>query len=377
MARSEAVPASRPLYADEGDEEPAVTLTGLDGGDVGTAGGGATSGGATGAGATSAGATSGGEVLREEEIARPVEASEESMPVAAPESYPTEDVDAVRTETASTGSMGGMGSYTPPPNLGGSVAVEPLPWVPLDPAPVPAGPRRVLLATMEVPPGRTIFPPVSACQDVLVYVEDGTLEAMGTGVGSTDAPATLYAGDAVRFGPEGDGRLTNRSGLPASALVVIARAASAGAPLYTSPVDAGLCDFTPASDPLVRPSRLASAATTAPLVVMDGHLEVRILLDLEGTAAEHAGLAVLTGDETMEVAAHVHDLADEVLYVEEGEGVLTLGERSVEVHPGSVLYIPHGIEHAFQPSGDVGFRAIQLYAPSGPEQRFRGLAGAP
>lgn len=280
------------------------------------------------------------------------------------------DIESERATTASTGSSGAGYAV---PNLGTGVPVEPLPWVPLDPAPVPAGPRRVLLATMEVPPGRTIFPPVSACQDVLVYVRDGVLEAMGTGVGSSDAPATLYPGDAVRFGPEGDGRLTNRSGLPASALVVIARAADRGAPLYTAPVDAGLCELAVSSDPVVRPSRTASAATTAPLVVNEGHLSVRILLDLDGTAAAHAGLALLEGDASMRVASHVHDEADEILYVEEGEGLMTVGDERVAVHPGSVLYIPHGLAHAFEPSGTSPFVAVQLYAPSGPEQRFRGL----
>jgi mannose-6-phosphate isomerase-like protein (cupin superfamily) len=288
--------------------------------------------------------------------------------------------DSLRTEsveTASTGSMGGGESYVPPPNLGWSVPVEPLPWVPLDPAPVPAGPRRVLLATMELPPGRTVFPPVSACQDVLVYVQEGALEAVGTGIGTTDAPATLYPGDAARFGPEGDGRLTNRSGEPATALVIIARAADAGAPLYTSPVDGGLCELALATDPIVRPLRLASSATTAPIASSSEHLEIRILLDLESTASAHAGLTVLSGDATARIDRHVHEHADEVLYVESGEGTMVVGSERIAVHAGSVLYLPHGVEHAFEPSGGALLRMLQLYAPSGPEQRFRGIEPTP
>jgi len=288
--------------------------------------------------------------------------------------------ESLRTEstvTASTGASSGVDRYVPPPNLGWSVPVEPLPWVPLDPAPVPAGPRRVLLATMELPPGRTIFPPVSACQDVLVYVQGGALEAVGTGVGTTDAPATLYAGDAARFGPEGDGRLTNRSGEPAAALVIIARAANAGAPLYTSPVDAGLCELALSTDPVVRPLRLASSATTAAIVRTAEHLEIRILLDLEGTAAAHAGLTLVSGDASARIERHLHDEADEVLYVEEGEGTMVVGTERIPVLPGSVLYLPHGVEHAFEPAGTAPLRMLQLYAPSGPEQRLRGLSTDP
>ncbi len=276
------------------------------------------------------------------------------------------------TGTASSGGGGGSGGgYVPPPNLGWSVPVEPLPWVPLDPAPVPARARRMLLATMELPPGRTVFPPVSACQDVLVYVQEGALEAVGTGVGTTDAPATLYPGDAARFGPEGDGRLTNRSGGPATALVVIARAADAGAPLYTAPVDAGLCELALASDPVVRPLRLASTATTTPITFAG--LEVRILLDLESTASAHAGLTVLSGERTVGVERHTHDDADEVLYVESGEGTMIVGSERVAVRAGAVVYVPRGVPHSFEPAGTEPLRALQLYAPSGPEQRFRGL----
>lgn len=363
MTRSAAAVEARPLFLDEAEEAPVVAPTYSSGGE-------ASAGGAAGAAAEDARPSEAVDELREEE-------DRGVQPAPSPDaSADSESVLTVSESTAGS-SLGGGGSvYVPPPNLGWSVPIEPLPWVPLDPAPLPAGPRRVLVATMEVPPGRTIFPPVSACQDVLVYVRAGALEATGTGIGTTDAPATLYPGDAARFGPEGDGRLINRSGEAADALVIIARDPAGGAPLYTAPVDTGVCEAAVVSDLLARPLRLASAATTAPLHVLDGHLDVRILLDVDGTAAAHAGLALLEGDASMRVAPHVHDEADEILYVESGSGSFRVGDVSVEVRAGSVLYVPRGAEHAFEPRGDVPFRAVQLYAPSGPEQRFRGLAAA-
>jgi mannose-6-phosphate isomerase-like protein (cupin superfamily) len=79
------------------------------------------------------------------------------------------------------------------------------------------------------------------------------------------------------------------------------------------------------------------------------------------------------------VAEHAHDHAWEVLAVIEGDGVLARklpgGEERVEARPGSVITVPPGIRHAWQPSGKAPLVAIQVYAPPGPEQRFKQLAG--
>jgi mannose-6-phosphate isomerase-like protein (cupin superfamily) len=41
---------------------------------------------------------------------------------------------------------------------------------------------------------------------------------------------------------------------------------------------------------------------------------------------------------------------DEVYYVEAGRGVLTIGDESVPVGPGSVAFVAAGVEHCF---GDI------------------------
>ena len=110
--------------------------------------------------------------------------------------------------------------------------------------------------------------------------------------------------------------------------------------------------------------------------MLDGHLDVRILLDADGSGAAHAGLAILDGDEHTRVAPHVHDASAELLFIEDGAGTMTLGERTIEIHPGMVVYVPEGTTHSFEPSGERPLFAVQVYAPSGPEQRFRGLAAA-
>lgn len=287
------------------------------------------------------------------------------------------DVHRRSVDTLATASGSASASVDRILNIGAFAAVEPLPWVPLDPAPLPAGPRRVLLASLELPPGRAVFPPSSSCQDVLLYVGEGTLSASGTGIGTLEAPATLYPGDAVRFGPEADARVENVGATTVRAALAIARREGTGVPLYTVPDEAERCPEALAPDPLVRPMRLGHRATAAPLLVAGGHLAVRILLDADGSGAMHAGLAVLEGDAEARVAPHVHETSAELLFIEDGAGTMTIGERAMEIRPGMVVYVPEGVTHAFEPSGARPLVVLQVYAPSGPEQRFRGLSGAP
>lgn len=299
---------------------------------------------------------------------------ETSQPSVASEAYPSSD-DALSLSVGTTTSSGTTTLSVP--NIGYPIAREPSPIDLVGYALAPGVPTRVLLATLELPPGERFVPPASSCQDTLLYITSGTLDASGTGIASVDAPATLYEGDAMRFGPEGDGLVVNSSSEPVRTILALARSEDGG-PARIALEERGdrvLCPDHGTSDPLSRPQRVASFATSPPLVVSDGALEVRILLDADAAGAEHAGLAVLTASSSFAVPEHVHDGAAEVLYFEDGRGTMHIGERDVDIAPGVTVYVPEGTPHSFEPSGTRELRALQFYAPSGPEQRFRGMAG--
>ncbi|MFT3765730.1 MAG: cupin domain-containing protein [Minicystis sp.] len=78
------------------------------------------------------------------------------------------------------------------------------------------------------------------------------------------------------------------------------------------------------------------------------------------------------------VAEHTHDREWEILALIEGEGALVRrpasGEQRVEAKAGTILNIPAGVRHTWEPSGKAPLFAIQVYAPPGPEQRFKKLA---
>ena len=80
---------------------------------------------------------------------------------------------------------------------------------------------------------------------------------------------------------------------------------------------------------------------------------------------------MLEGTPDLVVPQHRHPGSAELLFVEDGSGVLEVGDRRVAVRPGVALYVPEGVLHRYEGDGSRPLRAIQVYSPSGPEQRFR------
>lgn len=69
------------------------------------------------------------------------------------------------------------------------------------------------------------------------------------------------------------------------------------------------------------------------------------------------------------IPEHVHAGETELLYVLAGAGTLTVKGTALPVIPTTVAQIPPNTPHAFTATEDV--RAVQVYTPAGPEQRFK------
>src|SRR5690606_8461875 len=72
---------------------------------------------------------------------------------------------------------------------------------------------------------------------------------------------------------------------------------------------------------------------------------------------------------------HVHARETEVVYVLEGTGTMTVNGVALAIEPTSVVQVPPGATHSFTATSLL--RALQIYAPAGPEQRFKRPAPAP
>jgi mannose-6-phosphate isomerase-like protein (cupin superfamily) len=309
--------------------------------------------------------TSGGEATRDEESdgAATRAATSDAGGTGAAMAEPVAPAAAVASEAVTRGARDRLSALPTP---------EPMPFDAHEWTLAPAQPPRVMLGSLELPPGESFRPPTSRCQDVILFVREGQLEAIGTGIASPETPATLYAGDAVRFGPEGDGIAVNVGATRARTVVAVARPAGTGAPRASVEGDDRCAVADASRDPLRRTIRIASIATTPPLTALGGGLEIRILLDADGSGAEHAAVSWLEGAPDLAVPEHRHPGSAEILLIEEGEGTMRIGDREIAVRPGAAIYVPEGALHSLRSAGTRPLRALQVYAPGGPEQRFRG-----
>ena len=73
---------------------------------------------------------------------------------------------------------------------------------------------------------------------------------------------------------------------------------------------------------------------------------------------------------------HLHHVEDEIVYVLEGEIVGRCGEQPVRGEPGSVIFLPRGVAHAWYVGGDTAARLLIVTTPAGFE-RFCAEAGEP
>jgi len=126
-----------------------------------------------------------------------------------------------------------------------------------------------------------------------------------------------------------------------------------------------------------RPGKLESVdlAKARDLSWGGGAFHVRMAFGGAGENALRSGLELLMMSPDAAVPGHDHAGSWETLGVLTGDASMELDGKSYPVKAGSVFQIPKGAKHSVTPGHGAPFLGIQLYTPSGPEQRFVKLAG--
>lgn len=122
----------------------------------------------------------------------------------------------------------------------------------------------------------------------------------------------------------------------------------------------------------VAPSAQYSVALahTPVQALSQGKLMAQVLIDKTNSGNGQAAMTMLTAKQGVRIGLHTHESA-EVLFVLSGKGrVLGIGAPR-EVSAGMAIYVPSGVVHGFEQIGDETTEMVQLYAPGGPEGRFR------
>ncbi|MDZ4073321.1 MAG: cupin domain-containing protein [Hylemonella sp.] len=71
------------------------------------------------------------------------------------------------------------------------------------------------------------------------------------------------------------------------------------------------------------------------------------------------------------VQEHVHQVQEQVYYVLEGEGILTLDDKKQLMRPHDYVYVPPGIRHSFTNTGTDGLVFLVVTTPADDEEEMR------
>jgi quercetin dioxygenase-like cupin family protein len=89
-----------------------------------------------------------------------------------------------------------------------------------------------------------------------------------------------------------------------------------------------------------------------------------------GDQPERIGVSLLMAAPGAAIPEHDHASSWEHLAILQGAGETALGETRRPVTAGDVLHVPKALRHSLGVGKDSRLVALQIYAPSGPEQRF-------
>jgi len=102
----------------------------------------------------------------------------------------------------------------------------------------------------------------------------------------------------------------------------------------------------------------------------EGKVKVQLLLNKETTGSDAMALELIELAANSDFPKHTHDGSAEFMYVVKGSGTLFIGNEPYPYSADQVLHIPSGQLHGGR-TGPEPVIGIQIYAPAGPEQRFK------
>jgi quercetin dioxygenase-like cupin family protein len=100
--------------------------------------------------------------------------------------------------------------------------------------------------------------------------------------------------------------------------------------------------------------------------IAGGKGSAKLLLD--GTGAKLA-VDEIDAEEGTTISAHKHQTQDEELFFLSGRSTTTVGKQTFDTAAGDALRIPANQTHSLKVTEPL--KALQIYAPGGPEQRFK------
>jgi quercetin dioxygenase-like cupin family protein len=211
----------------------------------------------------------------------------------------------------------------------------------------------------------------------VLYVLKGHARILGpTGV----APEKIDEGMAVLI-PGGMPHAIENMGRTSSAVLLDVFAPMGPERVYRDPKDeVGRAAFEVIRD--AAPAAPAGAKFTVGAVadvlpVFGGKGKIKPLLEPAKTGNRALYVGILEAEPGAEVPRNTHPGSAEILYVVSGGGDVTVGSEKITFGAEEALHIPDGQPHAAKFTGPDKTIMLQIFAPAGPEERYRAAQAGP
>lgn len=103
-----------------------------------------------------------------------------------------------------------------------------------------------------------------------------------------------------------------------------------------------------------------------------GSVDAEIRVDEDKTKKIHpqSSLTKLSLKPGAVIPEHTHT-SDEYLHFTKGNGEMIIAGEKVKIKNDTTVFIPKGVKHSYVNNTKFLTKAIQVYTPAGPEQRFK------
>jgi len=102
-----------------------------------------------------------------------------------------------------------------------------------------------------------------------------------------------------------------------------------------------------------------------------GKVKVHALFDPANSGSDAASASVVEFTPGTEIPRHSHDGSAEIIYVLAGTGEVTIGSEKIPFAADQAIHIPEGQPHAVRFAGGEKAVVLQIFAPAGPEQKYK------
>jgi mannose-6-phosphate isomerase-like protein (cupin superfamily) len=98
---------------------------------------------------------------------------------------------------------------------------------------------------------------------------------------------------------------------------------------------------------------------------------VHLMVEPATAGAEHLAMGTEDVHPGSQIPVHVHDHAEEILFIYAGSARARIGDEEVEVGPETAIFVPKGMPHGVVNTSDEDVRLTWTFAPPGEQAKFR------